>query len=83
MVELLNETGSERPPSLILLTPMLLVGKKEGRVLRVEEGKEDGEVLVICTGNVVAVCLVEDGKEGEEGEDEEEKGVVVVFVALL
>jgi hypothetical protein len=54
----LNETGSEMPPSLTLLTPMLLVGKKEGRVLAVEEENADDEALVICTGKVVAVWLV-------------------------
>jgi hypothetical protein len=54
----LNETGSEMPPSLILLTPMLLVGKKGGRVLGVEEEKEDDGALVICTGKLVAVWLV-------------------------
>jgi hypothetical protein len=79
----LNETGSEMPPSLILLTPMLLVGEKGGRVMGVEEEKEDDEAPVICTGKLVAVWFVWDGKE-EEGE-EEEKGVVVVvvLVALL
>jgi hypothetical protein len=50
--------------------------------LAVEEENADDEALVICTGKVVAVWLVWDGKE-EEGDDEEEKGVVVVPVALL
>jgi hypothetical protein len=54
----LNETGSEMPLSLTLLTPMLLFDKKAGRVLGVEEEKEDDEAPVICTGNVVAVWLV-------------------------
>jgi hypothetical protein len=46
------------------------------------EGKE---ALVICTGKLVVVWFVWNGKE-EEGEEEEEKGVVaavVVLVALL
>jgi hypothetical protein len=54
----LNETGSEMPPSLILLTPMLLFGKKEARVSGIEEEKEDDGALVICTGTLVAVLLV-------------------------
>jgi len=54
----LNETGSEMPPSLTLLTPMLLFGKKGGRVLGIEGEKEDDGALVICTGKLVAVWLV-------------------------
>ena len=51
----LNEIGSEMPPSLILLTPMLLVGKRVGDTVDVDGEKEDDEVLVICTGKRVVV----------------------------